>query len=142
MLLLFKCDIILNTLIFFSFFLYHTIFFITLESGDCKHIISFFQNQAKKSRHWLAPEFADTSDCNSAYTIESEVFVSGLLSFFILSGGHHPFGAANTCRANIAAYKPQVNRQHLEDPLALDLILTWMLPLDPVARKGIDQCIR
>ena len=72
------------------------------------------------------------------------MFVAGMITHFILTGGQHPFGnEATTCEANIQQGKLCIEKERLGDPteLSLDLIL-WMLPPRMEARKNAEECIR
>lgn len=61
-----------------------------------------------------------------------------MLSYYILSGGRHPFGDNFKCEANIDEGKYSLD--HVEDVVAKDLI-EWMINAEPKNRPTVEQCL-
>ncbi|KAK7909721.1 hypothetical protein WMY93_014405 [Mugilogobius chulae] len=64
--------------------------------------------------------------------------VAGMLIYYILSGGHHPFGSRFLCEANILFGKYSL--EHVEDEVAKDLI-EWMINEEPRSRPNVTECL-
>ncbi|KAJ0006574.1 hypothetical protein NQD34_013847 [Periophthalmus magnuspinnatus] len=64
--------------------------------------------------------------------------VAGMLIYYILSGGHHPFGNRFLCEANILCGK--YNLEHVDDQVAKDLI-EWMINEEPRNRPNVEECL-
>lgn len=64
--------------------------------------------------------------------------VAGMLIYYILSGGHHPFGDDIYCETNILDDK--YNLEHVEDVVAKDLI-ERMICKDPERRPTVGECL-
>ena len=78
---------------------------------------------AKGSTGWMSAEVIEKIDAgNGRYKKKSDVQVAGMLSFFILSKGEHPFGATGYERmTNIVNGNP-VNLDMLDDIDALQFV--------------------
>ncbi|KAK0132091.1 Serine/threonine-protein kinase ppk4 [Merluccius polli] len=61
-----------------------------------------------------------------------------MLTYYILSGGHHPFGRSYECEFNI--YSGLYNLQHVKDVIATDII-KWMINTNPKERPSVEQCL-
>ncbi len=62
-----------------------------------------------------------------------------MLSYYILSGGHHPFGdKASKCESNIEDGKYSLD--HVQDVVAKDLI-EWMINEEPKNRPTVEECM-
>lgn len=65
--------------------------------------------------------------------------VSGMLIYYILSGGHHPFGKKSfECEYNI--HKGIYTLDHLQDVVARDLVM-WMIQEEPKSRPKVEECL-
>ena len=65
--------------------------------------------------------------------------VAGMLIYYILSGGHHPFGkGARRCENNISA--GVYNLDQVQDVVATDLI-EQMINEDPKKRPKVEECL-
>ena len=75
------------------------------------------------------------------YKKASDIQVTGMLLFYILSKGKHPYGKNNVYRkVNLLEGKP-VDLGTLDDPVAKDLI-DWMLQHNPKDRPSVQQCLQ
>ncbi|KAM4536835.1 uncharacterized protein PAE49_021278 isoform 1-T2 [Odontesthes bonariensis] len=72
------------------------------------------------------------------YKSNTDVQVAGMLIYYILSGGHHPFGKSFECEYNI--YKGKYCLDHVEDVVAKDLI-EQMIDKDPKNRPKVEKCL-
>ena len=61
-----------------------------------------------------------------------------MLIYYILSGGHHPFGPGVMCEFNI--YHGNYNLDHVQDEGAMDLI-EKMIHADPERRPTVEECL-
>ena len=62
-----------------------------------------------------------------------------MLIYYILSGGHHPFGDIPfECEYNI--HKGSYTLDHVEDVVAKDLI-EWMISKEPENRPTVEECL-
>ncbi|XP_055085058.1 serine/threonine-protein kinase/endoribonuclease IRE1-like isoform X2 [Periophthalmus magnuspinnatus] len=64
--------------------------------------------------------------------------VAGMLIYYILSGGHHPFGKGIFCQTNI--FQGKYNLEHVDDQVAKDLI-EWMINEKPRDRPNVEECL-
>ncbi|XP_060791220.1 uncharacterized protein LOC132895057 [Neoarius graeffei] len=89
------------------------------------------------TRCWKASETVD-EDSNRGYKRTSDIQVAGMLVYYILSIGHHPFGKGVRCEANILDGKYSL--EHLEDEIAKDLV-EWMISHDPKDRPKVEETL-
>ncbi|XP_050959000.1 uncharacterized protein LOC127160397 isoform X2 [Labeo rohita] len=68
----------------------------------------------------------------------SDIQVAGMLVYYILSGGHHPFGEDVDCEYNIS--RGRYSLEHLDDDVAKDLV-EWMINEDPIERPTVEQTL-
>ena len=61
-----------------------------------------------------------------------------MLTYYILSGGHHPFGDGIRCEVNIFEDQPKLD--HLDDMVAKDLV-EGMIHGEPERRLKVEQCL-
>ena len=78
-------------------------------------------------------------DIQVRYKKQSDIQVAGMIFYYILTKGKHPYGKRIERNANIS--KGNFNLNDLNDPYAKDLI-TWMLQHDPNKRPTVDECLR
>ncbi|XP_046872265.1 sensor for unfolded proteins in the ER ire1-like isoform X2 [Hypomesus transpacificus] len=86
---------------------------------------------------WKARETLDDS-YNTAYKKSTDIQVAGMLIYYILSGGHHPFGDGFHCEYNI--YEGKYNLEHVDDRVAKDLI-EWMINKEPKQRPTVEEAL-
>ena len=111
-----------------------------------------YKSGEKGTDDWIAVEslLSDVEDDDEStnkqdekqvrYKKQSDVQVTGMLLFYILSKGDHPYGKRVLRKYNLLEGKP-VNLGKLDDPVAKDLI-NWMLQHDPKDRPSAQQCLR
>ncbi len=66
--------------------------------------------------------------------------VAGMLVYYILSDGKHPFGDMKDCEENIKKGQ-HLNLDDLRDIVAKDLI-EWMINKEPAKRLTIDEVLK
>ncbi|CAL8241836.1 unnamed protein product [Merluccius merluccius] len=86
---------------------------------------------------WMARETLD-EDVDVPCKMSADIQVAGMLTYYILSGGHHPFGRSFRCECNI--YEGTYNLQHVKDVIATDII-KWMINTNPKERPSVEQCL-
>ncbi|KAG7330133.1 hypothetical protein KOW79_006355 [Hemibagrus wyckioides] len=97
-----------------------------------------FRTNPAGTKYWKARETLE-EDSNSGYKRSSDVQVAGMLIYYILSRGHHPFGTGPRCECNILDGKYSL--VHLEDELAKDLV-KWMISHEPKDRPIVEETLR
>ncbi|XP_034413291.1 probable serine/threonine-protein kinase ireA isoform X2 [Cyclopterus lumpus] len=87
---------------------------------------------------WMAKEtLADEGDI--PYKSSTDIQVAGMLSYYILSGGHHPFGDKSyKCESNI--HDGKYTLDHVQDVVAKDLI-EWMIDEKPKNRPQVEESL-
>ncbi|KAF4110555.1 hypothetical protein G5714_007586 [Onychostoma macrolepis] len=75
---------------------------------------------------------------NTGYKRSSDIQVAGMLVYYILSGGQHPFGEDVDCEYNIS--RGRYSLKHLDDDVAKDLV-EWMINEDPNNRPTVEQTL-
>ncbi|XP_037615225.1 uncharacterized protein LOC119481960 isoform X4 [Sebastes umbrosus] len=87
---------------------------------------------------WMAKEtLAEEGDIS--YKSNTDIQVAGMLSYYILSGGHHPFGDKSyKCESNI--HEGKYSLDHVQDVVAKDLI-EWMINEEPKNRPKVEECL-
>ena len=80
----------------------------------------------------------DDSQIQVRYKKESDIQVLGMICYYVLTKGKHPYGK-NYRNSNI--FSGKFNLRHLHDPSATDLI-TWMLQHDPNKRPNVHECLK
>ncbi|KAL2091932.1 hypothetical protein ACEWY4_011730 [Coilia grayii] len=86
---------------------------------------------------WKSREALE-EDSGSGFKRSSDIQVAGMLIYYILSCGHHPFGKGIRCEANIVDGK--YNLDLVEDELAKDLI-EWMIQAEPTHRPRVEETL-
>ncbi|RXN20642.1 putative serine threonine- kinase irlB [Labeo rohita] len=89
------------------------------------------------TRCWKAKETIKEK-VNTNYKRSSDIQVAGMLVYYILSGGHHPFGEDVDCEYNIS--RGRYSLQHLDDDVAKDLV-EWMINENPNERPTVEQTL-
>ncbi|XP_042574388.1 serine/threonine-protein kinase/endoribonuclease ire-1-like [Cyprinus carpio] len=85
---------------------------------------------------WEATEILNQE---TGYKKSSDIQVAGMLVYYILSDGKHPFGDVKDREENIK--KGQYSLEDLDDIVAKDLI-EWMINKEPAERLNIDEVLR
>ncbi|XP_064815277.1 uncharacterized protein LOC135531084 isoform X2 [Oncorhynchus masou masou] len=86
---------------------------------------------------WKARETLD-EDSGIGYKRSTDIQVAGMLMYYIISGGHHPFGKGIHCEVNI--FQGKYTLEHVEDEVAKDLI-EWMINEDPEKRPTVEDTL-
>ncbi|XP_005754830.1 serine/threonine-protein kinase ppk4-like, partial [Pundamilia nyererei] len=74
-----------------------------------------------------------------SYKSSTDIQVAGMLIYYILSGGHHPFGDISfKCESNI--YYGKYSLDHVQDVVAKDLI-ECMINKEPKDRPKVEECL-
>ncbi|XP_052418334.1 uncharacterized protein LOC127962717 isoform X2 [Carassius gibelio] len=89
------------------------------------------------TRCWKAKETID-EEANTGYKRSSDIQVAGMLVYYILSRGHHPFGKGAACEYNIL--RGRYSLDHVDDDVAKDLV-EWMINEDPNNRPTVEQTL-
>ncbi|XP_055369760.1 serine/threonine-protein kinase/endoribonuclease IRE1-like isoform X2 [Betta splendens] len=87
---------------------------------------------------WMASETLE-EETNTPYKSNTDIQVAGMLIYYMLSGGHHPFGDDFRCECNIVDGK--YNLDQVKDVLAQDLI-EWMIDSKPEQRPKVEECLK
>ncbi|XP_067257445.1 probable serine/threonine-protein kinase irlE [Chanodichthys erythropterus] len=95
------------------------------------------QTRIAGTRCWKAKETIK-KEVNTGYKRSSDIQVAGMLVYYILSGGHHPFGEDVECEYNILQGKYSL--EHLDDDVAKDLV-EWMINENPEERPTVEQTL-
>ncbi|XP_056318965.1 uncharacterized protein LOC130233010 [Danio aesculapii] len=95
------------------------------------------QTSIAGTRCWKAKE-AINKKVNTGYKRSSDIQVAGMLVYYILSGGHHPFGEDVDCEGNIL--RGIYSLEHLDDDVAKDLV-EWMINGNPNKRPTVEQSL-
>uniref|UniRef100_A0A669DTX7 Uncharacterized LOC112841617 n=1 Tax=Oreochromis niloticus TaxID=8128 RepID=A0A669DTX7_ORENI len=102
---------------------------------------STLHTRSAGTKCWMAretfPEEAEKSVIS--YKSSTDIQVAGMLVYYILSGGHHPFGDISfKCESNI--YDGKYSLDHVQDVVAKDLI-EWMINNEPKKRPKVEECL-
>ncbi|XP_026124103.1 serine/threonine-protein kinase/endoribonuclease IRE1-like isoform X2 [Carassius auratus] len=89
------------------------------------------------TRCWKAKETIQ-ENFNTRYKRSSDIQVAGMLVYFILSRGQHPFGEQPYCEVNIL--EGRYSLDPLDDDVAKDLV-EWMINEDPKNRPTVEQTL-
>ena len=96
------------------------------------------------TRCWRAVESypPENESCNEGvrYKMQSDIQVAGMLSFYILTKGQHPFGSDDDCVRNLRDGNA-TELTKLGDPVAEDLI-SWMLQHIPENRPSALEALK
>ncbi|CAM4337699.1 unnamed protein product [Leuciscus chuanchicus] len=89
------------------------------------------------TRGWEATETLNP-DGKGRYKRSSDIQVAGMLTYYILSDGKHPFGDDICCEVNI--FKGEYSLDDVRDKKATDLV-EWMINKDPEKRPTVDKVL-
>uniref|UniRef100_A0A8C7UUW7 Uncharacterized protein n=1 Tax=Oncorhynchus mykiss TaxID=8022 RepID=A0A8C7UUW7_ONCMY len=89
---------------------------------------------------WMAKETLDKQ--GSGYKRSSDIQVAGMLVYYILSGGHHPFEGplGEELEQNRNIIKGTYTLEHVADEVAKDLI-EWMINENPDGRPTVEETL-
>ncbi|KAK7175292.1 hypothetical protein R3I93_002255 [Phoxinus phoxinus] len=89
------------------------------------------------TRGWEATEILNQTE-KSRYKKSSDIQVAGMLTYYILSDGKHPFGDDICCEVNI--FKGEYSLDDVRDKEATDLV-EWMINKDADKRPTVDKVL-
>ena len=104
---------------------------------------SIHNNEEECTLHWRAVESQTTEDKPNRkvkYTKKSDIQVAGMLSYYILREGDHPFGEKSVRVRNLIDGNP-VDLDKLSNPAAKDLI-SWMLQKKSKNRPLAEEALK
>ena len=112
----------------------------TLQQDADTHKSEFTGTQGWTARESL-PQNDDEEDSQIEvrYKKESDIQVLGMICYYVLTKGKHPYG--NPFFRNGKILIGDYNLRYLHDPCATDLI-TWMLQHDPEKRPNVHECLK
>lgn len=94
----------------------------------------------KGTEGWVAAEsLIDEGGQKVRFKKKSDIQVAGMISFYILTKGRHPFGARHERSANIIRGNP-VNLDELTDPVAKHFV-SWMISHDIDDRPYAEEAL-
>ncbi|XP_034471382.1 serine/threonine-protein kinase/endoribonuclease IRE1 [Hippoglossus hippoglossus] len=97
-----------------------------------------YHTRSAGTEGWMATETLK-EDEDIPYKPSTDIQVAGMLIYFILSGGHHPFGDERYKRmSNIKKGKYKLDR--VQDVVAKDLI-ERMIDKEPQNRPRVEECL-
>ncbi|KAG9274221.1 hypothetical protein AMEX_G11121 [Astyanax mexicanus] len=90
------------------------------------------------TKYWKAKETMKGDD-EYVYKRSSDIqVVAGMLVYYILSKGHHPFGEGVFCESNI--FSAKYSLEHLKDDMAKDLV-EWMIKDNLRERPKVEETL-
>jgi serine/threonine protein kinase len=96
------------------------------------------------NEHWRAAEShhmeGASTESNVQYQKESDIQIAGMVSYFIVTKGHHAFGDDAQIVHNILNGNP-VGLKVINDPVLEDL-LAWMLSHNPEERPSAKEALK
>ena len=97
--------------------------------------------EAKGTRGWMPAEVIEAKNrgIKGRYKRKSDVQASGMIAFFIMTKGEHPFGLHSERMSNIEKGNP-VNLHILEDLEARDFI-SWLIRHKIDKRPSVDEAL-
>nr|XP_033945972.1 serine/threonine-protein kinase ppk4-like [Pseudochaenichthys georgianus] len=89
---------------------------------------------------WMVKEtLSEKDNTKIGYKSNSDIQVAGMVIYYVLSGGHHPFGDISyECENNIV--KGNYTLEHVQDVLEKDLI-ERMIDAEPKNRPKVEECL-
>ncbi|XP_068432589.1 uncharacterized protein [Clinocottus analis] len=104
-----------------------------LDKGQTTHC-----TRSAGTKCWMATETLE-DEGDVPYKSSTDIQVAGMLSYYILSGRHHPFGKKSfQCENNI--HEGKYTLDHVKDVVAKDLI-EWMIDKEPKNRPQVEKCL-
>ncbi|XP_015232770.1 PREDICTED: uncharacterized protein LOC107086387 isoform X2 [Cyprinodon variegatus] len=74
------------------------------------------------------------------YKSTTDVQVAGMLLYYILSDGRHPFEGSKSFQLESNIYEGKYSLDYIQDVVAKDLI-EWMINKEPTERPRVEQCL-
>ncbi|XP_025760194.1 serine/threonine-protein kinase/endoribonuclease IRE1 [Oreochromis niloticus] len=114
------------------------------DSGISRRLLkgqTTLRTRSAGTRCWMAQETLaeEAEESVISYKSSTDIQVAGMLIYYILSGGHHPFGDISfKCESNI--YDGKYSLDHVQDVVAKDLI-EWMINKEPKDRPKVEECL-
>ena len=109
--------------------------------------VTTHMSKSRGTEDWKAVESCsfegmtdDGNSDNACYKKESDIQVAGIVAFYILTRGRHPYGEKPDRLRNLLDGKP-VGLEKLKDDAAKDLI-SWMLNHDPKDRPSAKEALK
>ena len=99
-----------------------------------------YVSSSTEAENWKAVESCFVEGKTILYKKESDIQVAGMVAFYILTKGDHPFGEKPDRLRNLRDGKP-VGLNKLKDDGAKDLI-SWMLSHDPKDRPSAEYALK
>ena len=109
---------------------------------------TMYKSGVSGTEGWMAVESLPNEDNEQdlsheviqvCYKKQSDIQVVGMLCYYVLTKGKHPYGRRVDRTSNIS--QGHIDLEDLSDPCARDLI-TWMLQHDPAERPNVHQCLK
>nr|XP_043877670.1 probable WRKY transcription factor 19 isoform X2 [Solea senegalensis] len=99
-----------------------------------------YRTRSAGTEGWMATETLkdEDEDNDVRYKWSTDIQVAGMLIYYILSGGRHPFGVTYERVHNI--HKGNYKLDHVQDVVAKDLI-EWMINKEPEKRPKVEECL-
>uniref|UniRef100_A0A3B5L947 Protein kinase domain-containing protein n=1 Tax=Xiphophorus couchianus TaxID=32473 RepID=A0A3B5L947_9TELE len=97
------------------------------------------QTIAAGTKCWKARETLEEG-CIVSYKSTTDVQVAGMLMYYILSGGKHPFNISRSFQLESNIDEGKYSLDDVQDVVAKDLI-EWMINKEPTDRPRVEQCL-
>ena len=96
----------------------------------------------KGTQDWMPPEAieAQNENCKGRFKKKSDIHVAGMIAFFILTKGEHPFGPPHKRMTNILEGNPVDLKEKLHDPKAQDFV-SWLIKHKIDDRPYADEAL-
>ena len=98
------------------------------------------QTGSKGTPGWMAAESLPKQGEKPRFKRKSDVQVVGMVSFYVLTQGLHPFGDVNHRTANIHDGKPVDLKEYLSNSAAREFI-SWLIQHDPKDRPYVEDAL-
>ncbi|KAK5611596.1 hypothetical protein CRENBAI_014687 [Crenichthys baileyi] len=97
------------------------------------------QTVSAGTKCWKARETLEEG-CIVSYKSTTDVQVAGMLIYYILSGGKHPFNITKSFQLESNIDEGKYSLDYVQDVVANDLI-EWMINKEPTDRPRVEQCL-
>ncbi|XP_023202532.1 serine/threonine-protein kinase/endoribonuclease IRE1-like isoform X2 [Xiphophorus maculatus] len=97
------------------------------------------QTIAAGTKSWKARETLEEG-CIVSYKSTTDVQAAGMLMYYILSGGKHPFNVSKSFQLESNIDEGKYSLDDVQDVVAKDLI-EWMINKEPTDRPRVEQCL-
>ncbi|XP_013379366.1 uncharacterized protein LOC106150894 [Lingula anatina] len=104
---------------------------------------STFYTTAKGTYHWVAKEILDSATGKAKYKKNADIQVAGMLVYYTLTGGIHPFMPSGEADVFLCNKKVQDGKHDLSalDDIVGKHLVAWMLQPDPELRPTIEEAL-